>query len=306
MLGNPTGTAGAIFSLLFGNFEVGGINGGAASVFQWTMQIVYSVITADFRGLAGFDVPAVVKQVNEYALVPIGSALVTLLVLIHILQGCTTMVELKRPETLFKGILRLILANVVVSKSYPLLVLVYNTMTSLVRHFFNMAGFDPVNGFSGLAGTETSLPVNGLGALIAFLLSIIVFVVMLVSCFSVIFTVLGRFFKIYIYAMIAPIPLSMFGYSETSRMGKSFLISFFGVCLEGLVIAAACILFGAYLSSSDTLLVSNGTTILSNALSFFGDNGSKMLSQQIMLLLNMSIFSGIIKGSDRVVRDMIG
>lgn len=303
LIGNGVG---GIIGAIFGGIAISGLHSGAAAVFQWMMQIVYSVTTADFRGLAGFDVPAVVKQVNEYALVPIGSALVTLLVLIHILQSCTTMVELKRPETLFKGLLRLILANVVVSKSYPLLVLVYNTMASLVRYFYDMAGFDPANGFSGLAGAEVDLSIDGFGTLIAFLLAIIAFAMMLVCCFSVILTVLGRFFKIYIYAMIAPIPLSMFGYSETSRMGKSFLISFFGVCLEGLVIAAACILFGAYLNSSDTLLVSNGTTILSNALSFLGDNGSKMLSQQIMLLLNMSIFSGIVKGSDRVVRDMIG
>lgn len=64
-----------------------------------------------------------------------------------------------------------------------------------------------------------------------------------------ILSVYGRFFKIYLYTALAPIPLSTFAGEPTSQVGKSFLKSFCAVCLEGAIIVIACIIFSQFASS---------------------------------------------------------
>ena len=54
-----------------------------------------------------------------------------------------------------------------------------------------------------------------------------------ILAFVMIMTVYGRFFKLYMYTAIAPIPLSTFAGEPASSIGKAFLKSYAGVCLEG-------------------------------------------------------------------------
>ena len=58
-----------------------------------------------------------------------------------------------------------------------------------------------------------------------------------VLSFTMILTVYGRMFSLWMYAAIAPIPLSTFAGEPTSSVGKNFIRSYAGVCLQGVVIA---------------------------------------------------------------------
>ena len=60
-----------------------------------------------------------------------------------------------------------------------------------------------------------------------------------VLSFIMILTVYSRMFKLYMYTAIAPVPLSSFAGEPTSNVGKNFLRSYAGVCLEGAIIALA-------------------------------------------------------------------
>ena len=51
-----------------------------------------------------------------------------------------------------------------------------------------------------------------------------------------ILTVYGRFFKLYLYTALAPIPLSTFAGEPSQNVGKSFIKSYCAVCLEGAII----------------------------------------------------------------------
>ena len=62
-----------------------------------------------------------------------------------------------------------------------------------------------------------------------------------VLSFIMIMSVYGRFFKLYIYTAIAPVPLSAFAGEPSQSVGKSFIKSYAAVCLEGAVIVLACI-----------------------------------------------------------------
>ena len=107
-----------------------------------------------------------------------------------------------------------------------------------------------------------------------------------------ILSVYGRFFKLYMYTAIAPIPLSSFAGEPTQNVGKSFLKSYAAVCLEGAVIVLACIIFSVFASSQPH--VTSGAAA-SMVWKYIGE-----------IVFNMLILVGSVKMSDRVVREMMG
>ena len=115
-----------------------------------------------------------------------------------------------------------------------------------------------------------------------------------VLSFIMILTVYGRMFKLYMYTAIAPIPLSTFAGEPSQSVGKNFIRSYAGVCLEGAIIALACIIFSVFASStpavSDTSL--SAVTIVWN---YVGE-----------LVFNLLILVGAVKASDRIVKEIMG
>lgn len=108
-----------------------------------------------------------------------------------------------------------------------------------------------------------------------------------------ILTVYGRFFKLYLYTALAPIPLSTFSGETTQHVGKSFLKSYCAVCLEGTIIVLACIIFSLFASSPPT--VDTSAAAVNQVWSYVGE-----------LVFNMLVLVGTVKASDRVVREMMG
>ena len=100
-----------------------------------------------------------------------------------------------------------------------------------------------------------------------------------------ILTVYGRFFKLYLYTAIAPIPLSTFAGEPSQNVGKSFVKSYSAVCLEGAIIILACII-----PAIDT-----SAEAINQVWSYVGE-----------LAFNMLVLVGTIKASDRIVREMMG
>lgn len=67
-----------------------------------------------------------------------------------------------------------------------------------------------------------------------------------VLSFVMIMTVYGRFFKLYLYTAIAPVPMAAFAGMPTQNIGFSFLKSYAAVCLEGAIIVLGCIIFSLF------------------------------------------------------------
>lgn len=115
----------------------------------------------------------------------------------------------------------------------------------------------------------------------------------MVLSFIVILTVYGRFFKMYLYTAIAPIPLSTFAGEPSQQVGKSFIKSYCAVCLEGAIIVLACIIFSFFASSPPT--IDTSAQVVNQVWSYIGE-----------LVFNMLILVGTVKASDRVIREMMG
>ena len=114
-----------------------------------------------------------------------------------------------------------------------------------------------------------------------------------VLSFIMIMSVYGRFFRLYLYTAIAPIPLSTFAGEPTQNVGKSFLKSYAAVCLEGAIIVLACIIFSVFASSPP--VVDPEAAAVTMVWSYVAE-----------LIFNMLVLVGAVKMADRVVREMMG
>ena len=114
-----------------------------------------------------------------------------------------------------------------------------------------------------------------------------------VLSFIMIMTVYGRFFKLYLYTAIAPVPLATFAGEPTQQVGKSFIKSYCAVCLEGAIIVLACIIFSLFASTPPVVDVNAAT--VTQVWAYVGE-----------LVFNMLVLVGTVKLSDRVVREMMG
>ena len=114
-----------------------------------------------------------------------------------------------------------------------------------------------------------------------------------VLSFTMILTVYGRMFSLWMYAAIAPIPLSTFAGEATSSVGKNFIRSYAGVCLQGVVIALSCIIFSAISSSPPA--VDTGASVVTAVWTYVGE-----------LAFNLLVLVGAIKGCDRIVKEIMG
>ena len=114
-----------------------------------------------------------------------------------------------------------------------------------------------------------------------------------VLSFVMIMTVYGRFFKLYLYTAIAPVPLSAFAGEPTQSIGISFIKSYAAVCLEGAIIVLGCIIFSLFAATPP--VVDPNAAAVSMVWSYVGE-----------LVFNMLILVGTVKMADRVVREMMG
>ena len=92
-------------------------------------------------------------------------------------------------------------------------------------------------------------------------------------------------FSLWMYAAIAPIPLATFAGEPTSNVGKNFIRSYAGGCLQGVVIALSCII-----SAVDT-----GASVVTAVWTYVGE-----------LAFNLLVLVGAIKGCDRIVKEIMG
>jgi len=160
-----------------------------------------------------------------------------------------------------------------------------------------------MGGIGSAISTTATLPdkiveaiedVSFLESIPLWLVSLLGSLLITILSYVLILTVYGRFFKIFIYTAIAPLPLASFAGEATSRTGQTFLKSYVGVCMEGAVIVLSCVIYSAFLSGGSTALDESLPAVT-------------MVWQYIgQLMFNMLVLTGLVKGSDRLVHEMLG
>ena len=254
---------------------------------------IWTLITQSPETFKGGTIWDVILKING-AVQAIGLALLVLFFVVGIIRTCGSLTEVKKPEHAFKLFIRFAIAKGVVTYGLDLMLAIYKIVQGLMSTIMTTAGFS--------TATQTILPTEIVTAVesCGFFESIPLWAVTLIGglfvtvlSFIMILTVYGRFFKLYLYTAIAPIPLSTFAGEPTQQVGKSFLKSFSAVCLEGAIIVLACIIFSLFASTPP--VVDTSAAAVTQVWKYVGE-----------LVFNMLVLVGTIKMSDRVVREMMG
>lgn len=224
----------------------------------------------------------------------IGLALLVLFFVVGVMKTCGSFAEVKKPEHALKLFIRFAIAKIVVTYGLDLLLSLFKIVQGVIGTIMNASGFG--------SATQTVMPQEIITAVesCGFFESIPLWAVTLIGgllvtvlSFIMIMTVYGRFFKLYLYTAISPIPLSTFAGEPTQQVGKSFIKSYCAVCLEGAIIVLACIIFSLFASSPP--VVDTSAAAVTQVWKYIGE-----------LVFNMLVLVGTIKMSDRVVREMMG
>lgn len=228
------------------------------------------------------------------ALQAIGYSLLVLFFVVGVMKTCGSFAEIKRPEIALKMFIRFVLAKASIDYGLELMTSLFEIVQGIVSKIMETSGLSSTN--------ETVLPESIIKAIeeSGFWESVPLWAVTLIGSlfitvlsFIMIMTVYGRFFKIYLYTAIAPVPLSSFAGEPSSSVGKSFIKSYAAVCLEGAIIVLGCIIFSLFAASPP--VVDESAAAVNQVWSYVGE-----------LIFNMIVLVGTVKMSDRVVKEMIG
>ena len=253
---------------------------------------VWSLLTVSPSEFKGGGIWKVILTVNG-SLQAIGLALLVLFFLAGVVKTCANLDEIKRPEHALKLFLRFAIAKGVVTHGLELMLALFTIIQGVVSQIMRSSGIS--------RASKITLPTEMIQAIedCGFFESIPLWAVTLIGSlfitvmsFIIIMTVYGRFFKLYMYTAIAPIPLSTFAGQPTQNIGKSFLKSYAAVCMEGAIIVLACIIFSLFASSPP--VVDADAAPAAMVWKYIGE-----------LVFNMLVLVGAVKMCDRISREML-
>lgn len=261
----------------------------------WNSKLseIWQLVTQTPETFKGGTIWKVILDIHG-AVQAIGLALLVLFFVVGVMKTCGSIAEVKKPEHAVKIFIRFAVAKIVVTYGLDLMLSLFKIVQGVISTIIQASGLG--------SATSTTLPQSIITAVesCGFFESIPLWAVTLIGglfitvlSFIMIMTVYGRFFKLYLYTAIAPIPLSTFAGEPTQSVGKSFIKSYCAVCLEGAIIVLSCIIFSLFASSPP--VVDANAAAVTQVWKYIGE-----------LVFNMLVLVGTIKLSDRVVREMMG
>lgn len=265
----------------------------ALDTWNGKLSEIWQLLTTSPQDFKGGSIWNVMVTING-AVQAIGLALLVLFFVVGVVRTCGSFTEVKKPEHALKLFIRFAIAKGVITYGLELMLALFNIVQGTISTIMTSAGFGTPN--------QTTLPSEMITTIeeCGFFESIPLWAVTLIGglfitvlSFIMIMTVYGRFFKLYMYTALAPIPLSTFAGEPSQNVGKSFIKSYCAVLLEGAVIVLACIIFSLFASTPP--VVDANAAAVTQVWAYIGE-----------LVFNMLVLVGAVKMSDRIIREMMG
>ena len=261
----------------------------------WNSKLseIWQLLTTSPQQFKGGSIWSVMVNING-AVQAIGLALLVLFFVVGVVRTCGSFTDVKKPEHALKLFIRFAIAKGVITYGLELMLALFDIVQGTISTIMTSAGFGTPN--------QTTLPAEMVTTIesCGFFESIPLWAVTLIGglfitvlSFIMIMTVYGRFFKLYMYTALAPMPLSTFAGEPSQNVGKSFIKSYCAVLLEGAVIVLACIIFSLFASTPP--VVNPDAAAVTQVWAYIGE-----------LVFNMLVLVGAVKMSDRIIREMMG
>ena len=265
------------------------------SLESWNSKLseVWRLLTQSPEEFRGGGIWSVIQDIHG-ALLAIGLALLVLFFVAGVVKTCGSFAEMKRPEHALKLFVRFAIAKGVVTYGLELMMALFQIVQGIVSTIMQASGLG--NNSELVLPDEMIVAIEDCGffeSIPLWAVTLICSLVITILSFIIILSVYGRFFKLYIYTAIAPIPLAAFAGEPTQQIGKSFLKSYAAVCLEGAIILLACVIFSIFAESPPA--VDPQAAPVTMVWSYVGE-----------LVFNMLVLVGAVKMADRIVKEMMG
>jgi hypothetical protein len=265
----------------------------AFEFWNFILGMITGILSTSPDLLFGGTAWTIIETINE-AFQAAAYGLLAIFFLMSLLKGSIVLTELRRPETIVRYFLQLFIAMGVITHGMDIVKGLFAFGTGLVT---TVSSADLADGPTTLPADivdaiENTNPFSQLGLI---LLSLLGALIIIVISITILLQVYGRFFKIYMFAALAPIALSGFAGSETSFMGKNFIKSFAAVCLEGAIIMLACVLWKAIAMSAIGALPNPGN-----------DPTTMTLQYLVSVVFSMILLAGIIKTASSIPKAALG
>lgn len=265
----------------------------ALNTWNEKLSEIWSLLTTTPQEFKGGAIWSVIVNINN-AMQAIGLALLVLFFVAGVVKTCGSFVEVKKPEHALKLFIRFAIAKGVITYGMELMLSLFEIVQGIIVSMMASSGMSQFQ--------NTTLPQEMITTIesCGFFESIPLWAVTLIGgllitvlSFILIMTVYGRFFKLYMYTALAPIPLSTFAGEPSQSVGKSFVRSYCAVLLEGAVILLSCIIFSLFASTPPVVDISAAAV-------------TQVWSYIAQLSFNMLVLVGTVKMSDRIIREMMG
>ena len=265
------------------------------AIQTWNEKLaeIWLLLTQSPQNFKGGGIWQIIVKIHD-ALLAIGLALLVLFFVYGVAKSCANLTEIKRPESALKLFIRFAIARGLVVYGMDLMLAVFEIIQGITETIMDTVGIgnasqtvlpQEIIDAVGDCGFFESIPLWAVTLLGGIFITILSFVMIL--------TVYGRFFKLYMYTAISPIPLSCAAGETTQNISITFMKSYAGVCLEGAIIVLACIIFSSFAASPP--VVDTTASAINMLWSYTGE-----------LIFNMLVLVGTVKMSDRIVKEMMG
>ena len=262
---------------------------------SWNEKLaeVWSLLTTSPENFKGGAVWGIIQQIYG-SIQGVGYGLLVLFFLAGVIKTTTSPQDLKRPEAVFKLFLRFVIAKAVLTYGMDILITVMEIPQGIVNSILSTVGIG--------TALEVQLPetfaaaVEALkwrDAILLTCLSGVCALLIYALSFVLILTVYGRFFRFYMFAAIAPIPLAGLAGEGTHQMARGFFRNYAAVCVEVVVIAIACIIYSAIVGAPPAVDAEAGAAEIVTGYIF-------------EVIFNMLVLVGTVKVCDRVAHELMG
>lgn len=266
---------------------------GAFDTWNSKLTEIWSLVSESPQTFKGGAIWNLATNING-ALQSIGYGLIILFFAISIFKSTANFRDFRRPEQALRYFIRFVAAKTAVTYGMEIMTTLFTICAGIISTVAGNLGF--------LTSAAVSLPeeiktaigeVGFLASIPLWLVTILGSLFITVLSFIMILTVYSRFFKLYMYTALAPIPLATFAGESTSNTGKAFIKSYLGVCLEGAIIVLACLIFSAFTSSGTGGIVDANASAVTQVWGYLAET-----------IFNMLVLVGLVKGADRIVKEM--
>lgn len=302
------------------------------------MTHLYDILTINPVTFRGGAIWQVVSTIYDSIL---GGALSLAIMLFYIgiISDLGDLIKHKNYETIIWSFIKLLCQTGVLIYGRYLMIWIFSIGKEFIDAIVLKSGAGAID-----AAKWVSLPdnitnaTNGLSmstGIVFWVVTLLAALVIMVVSFTIMLTIYGRIFKIYLHIAIAPLPLACFSSRATMQQFQTFVKSFVGVILEGVIILVACVIFSAFASNFDINNPIQNTSAETGVEGDVGlginanvDNSGLSITDSVSNVLGTSetsgenaemvwtylgetlflfiLMAGVVKGADDTVRRMIG